>query len=419
MEIVPRLRRRIFATASLLLFLSLIHLISATRTQAQSAADEVPSWWASPMMAGSVQPAQAVPSTAQVANIDEWLVIAYTAYVNDNWEIFVDGPHHPEQPVSRQLTEDPHNDLFPRLNPQADQVVFASDRDGDYELYRVGVDGVGLTKLTDNGWNDTQPVWSPDGRRIAFVADPLGHADIFVMQTDGAGAAQLTNSPADDRYPTWSPNGAQIAWVQIAGGERTLWVMDAGSSNPRQIGGPFALLQNPVWSPDGALLVISLDLNGDGYSDIATIRPDGGDLQTVSYSPNREDLIVNSWLPSRLNDDYTNAPSAEVRQLLITTIQYAVHDGVQTPTHTRIEAQEICCRRVSTTLHAPGLQAFADAMSLDQEPPRSRLRALPAFSRATGVALQGDITDFGGAGGGGVLLEYRPDKRPRDRWSIF
>ncbi|MCL4862032.1 MAG: PD40 domain-containing protein [Caldilineaceae bacterium] len=416
MGVVPLLRSTMSATASLLVFLSLIHLMTATRTQAQSAANEAASWWASPMMAGSVQPAQAAPSTAQTANVDEWLLVAYAAYVNDNWEIFVDGPHLPGQPVSRQLTEDPGSDLFPRLNPQADQVVFASNRDGDYELFTVGVDGAGLMQLTDNGWNDTQPAWSPDGRRIAFVADPLGHADIFVMQADGAGVAQLTDSPADDLYPTWSPDGAQIAWVQIAGSERTLWVMNVNGSNPRPIGGPFALLQNPVWSPDGLLIAISLDLNGDGFSDIATIRPDGGDLQAVSYSPNREDLVVNSWLPSRLNDDYTNAPSAEVRQLLITTIQYAVHDGVQTPSYTRIEAQEICCRRVPTTLHAPGFHAFADAMSLDREPPRSRLRGLPAFSRATGVALQGEMVDFGGSGVAGVLLEYRHDNRPWYRW---
>jgi Tol biopolymer transport system component len=48
-------------------------------------------------------------------------------------------------------------------------IVFASDRDGDSELYRINPDGSGLTQLTDNAFKDTSPAWSPDCTRIAFV----------------------------------------------------------------------------------------------------------------------------------------------------------------------------------------------------------------------------------------------------------
>jgi hypothetical protein len=42
-------------------------------------------------------------------------------------------------------------------------IVFSSDRDGDYELYRINPDGSGLAQLTDNALKDTAPAWSPDG----------------------------------------------------------------------------------------------------------------------------------------------------------------------------------------------------------------------------------------------------------------
>ena len=35
---------------------------------------------------------------------------------------------------------------------------FSSNRDGDYEIYRMNLDGTNLVKLTNNDINDTSPV---------------------------------------------------------------------------------------------------------------------------------------------------------------------------------------------------------------------------------------------------------------------
>lgn len=52
-----------------------------------------------------------------------------------------------------------------------EHIAFSSNRDGNWEIYIVKVDGTGLKRLTDNRANDGMPVWAPDGSLIAFVSD--------------------------------------------------------------------------------------------------------------------------------------------------------------------------------------------------------------------------------------------------------
>lgn len=50
---------------------------------------------------------------------------------------------------------------FPGRNGK---IAFASDRDGDFDIYLMNADGTGPVKLTDNTSVDLYPDWSPDGR---------------------------------------------------------------------------------------------------------------------------------------------------------------------------------------------------------------------------------------------------------------
>ena len=55
------------------------------------------------------------------------------------------------------------------------QIVFSSDRDGDLEIYMMGVDGGNLQNLSNNPSSDTTPSGSSDGKRIAFMSTRDGH----------------------------------------------------------------------------------------------------------------------------------------------------------------------------------------------------------------------------------------------------
>ena len=48
------------------------------------------------------------------------------------------------------------------------QIAFMSDRDGNWQIYVMDINGRNQQRLTSNAHNDLSPSWSPDGERIAF-----------------------------------------------------------------------------------------------------------------------------------------------------------------------------------------------------------------------------------------------------------
>lgn len=102
------------------------------------------------------------------------------------------------------------------------KIVFASNRDGNMDIYVMNADGSNQTKLTNNPSFEMAPSWSPDGKKIAFyslrndVPDEKEYgkdgrpwyeynAEIYVMNRDGSELTNITNNPAYDGYPSWSP----------------------------------------------------------------------------------------------------------------------------------------------------------------------------------------------------------------------
>ena len=70
-------------------------------------------------------------------------------------------------------------------NESGDLIAFASDRDGDWEIFVMNPDGTEVRQLTDHDDGDYSPSWSPDGTRIAFSSNRYGGKEIFVMNADG------------------------------------------------------------------------------------------------------------------------------------------------------------------------------------------------------------------------------------------
>src|SRR5207237_550374 len=88
-------------------------------------------------------------------------------------------------------------------------------------------------------WNETRPAWSPDGSRIVFLADrdfPVGNTEIYTIGADATGLTRLTTYPAKDDFPSWSPDGSRIVFSR---GRSTLageiYVMDADGTAVRQL----------------------------------------------------------------------------------------------------------------------------------------------------------------------------------------
>ena len=62
-----------------------------------------------------------------------------------------------------------------------------------------------------------------------------GNWDVYKVEVDGSGLVQMTTDSADDGLPTWSPDGAIIAFVSDRDGEWAIWAMSADSKNQRPL----------------------------------------------------------------------------------------------------------------------------------------------------------------------------------------
>ncbi|HEX7049665.1 MAG TPA: LpqB family beta-propeller domain-containing protein [Longimicrobiales bacterium] len=202
------------------------------------------------------------------------------------------------------LTNDPATDYYPVWSPDGTKIAFVSDRDGNVEIYVMNADGSGQTNLTKHTGGDGFPVWSPDGSRIAFVSQRDGNKEIYVMNVDGSGQTNLTNDPATDAEAAWSPDGTKIAFVSDRDGNVEIYVMNADGSGLTNLTNDPAMNANPAfnaapaWSPDGTKIAFLSDRGTrvpGGSVDIHVMNADGsGVVNITNHSGNG---FEPSWRP--------------------------------------------------------------------------------------------------------------------------
>ncbi|MDQ1611196.1 MAG: hypothetical protein QOG00_1127 [Pyrinomonadaceae bacterium] len=181
------------------------------------------------------------------------------------------------------------------------KIAFASDRDGNFEIYVMNPDGSGQLRLTNDPAEDVQPAWSPDGTRIAFVSNRAGTNDIWIMDADGRNALRLINNKANERSPVWHPSGLNIAFVSDETGNDEIYTTiipsttqfgyDLPLSPGRTVSDHPADDIDPAYSPDGTKLAFAS--NRDGNYEIYVSNPFGND--PVRLTNAQDDDTHPSW----------------------------------------------------------------------------------------------------------------------------
>lgn len=93
-----------------------------------------------------------------------------------------------------------------QISPDGTEIAFCYKGD----IYKVPANGGTATQLTTQASYECSPIWSPDSKQIAFASDRNGNFDLFVMSVDGGAARRLTTHSASEIPSTFTTDGNYI-----------------------------------------------------------------------------------------------------------------------------------------------------------------------------------------------------------------
>ena len=181
-----------------------------------------------------------------------------------------------------------------------------------YDITVANADGSDPKRITDNPKYDAEPIASADGEQIVFGSQREGNFDVYVMNSDGSNMRRLTDRTGYNGGPWFSPDGKKIvwrAWYPETNAEKAmwrdcmeknyilavpldLWVMDADGANKRMLLHNGATNFAPSWHPDGRRIIFASnkddwheDIRQFGHNfELYLINLDGTGLERITYN---------------------------------------------------------------------------------------------------------------------------------------
>jgi TolB protein len=172
-----------------------------------------------------------------------------------------------------EVSPDGKSITFMRGNPNTQQnQIWIMDRSGD--------NPANVPQAL--GWD---PTWSPDGKLILFASDRDGEIQLFTVSLKGSAVKRITNLPSIRGRSDWSPDGSFIVTYSGESWNREIYIMNADGSNVRQLTPTGGNSQGPSISPDGQWVAFTayFDNYGDDHGcEIYLIRINGTDLRRLT-----------------------------------------------------------------------------------------------------------------------------------------
>jgi TolB protein len=181
--------------------------------------------------------------------------LVFASRRENNWDLYL---MRADGSGLRRLTDHPAYDGEPAWSPRGDLVAFASNRDGNLELYTLAIDGGVIRRLTDEPAADSQPAWAPDARQLAFTSWRDGNQEVYRLDTRDGTLRNLSDHPAPDHSPAWAPDGRRVAFVSDRDSSGNLHVLDIATGAEQRAGPENRSLSDPAWTPGGGLLAVSI-----------------------------------------------------------------------------------------------------------------------------------------------------------------
>jgi Tol biopolymer transport system component len=199
----------------------------------------------------------------------------------------------------RRLTFDKLRVLGLAWTADGREIVFSSNRGGNFSLWRISAPGGQPEPLAGVSEGALGPTIPAQGKRLAYTQDNI-ESNIWRMELpkppgQAKAPTKLISSTRWDLLPEYSPDGQSIVFMSNRSGSCEIWRCDSDGSHPFRLtsfGGPEG--GAPRWSPDGRQ--IAFDSRPEGHTDIYVVSVEGEPPRRLTTQSSDD------WVPSWSRD---------------------------------------------------------------------------------------------------------------------
>ncbi|MGB1285454.1 MAG: protein kinase domain-containing protein [Aggregatilineales bacterium] len=186
------------------------------------------------------------------------------------------------------LTNDTSDNTFPVASPDGRWIAFQSDRDGDSDIYVMNSAGGDALQLTNNDFTDRLPSWSPDGQWIAYSSDVRGDGnyDVYRVRLDGSDNQAVFSNERRNSHARYSPDGTKLVFTSGSASDSTTWeliLLDLTTLQQVNLTSNAQRDSSPIFNPDGTRILYITVTNNDRA--IAIMDMDGRNKRVLYDSP--------------------------------------------------------------------------------------------------------------------------------------
>jgi dipeptidyl aminopeptidase/acylaminoacyl peptidase len=226
------------------------------------------------------------------------------------------------------------------FTPDGKGVLFASNLSGQFNLWRVSIEGGWPDQLTAFADETVRGLSiSPADGTIVLCADHDGDEfhQIYVIDTERGWPEQLTDEPEVQHFvgnDAWSPDGTRFAYAANARKPTDMetWIRDVDSGETRAVFGEEKFSFPGAWSPDGTKL-LAIDFRNNSDASIFLVEADGSGARELT--PHDDDAVFfpGPWAADGSGFYFVTDNESEFRGLAFYDLATDRYDWVEEPTH--------------------------------------------------------------------------------------
>ncbi len=203
------------------------------------------------------------------------------------------------------LTNNSAEDRYASYSPDGEQILFESNRNGNWDIFIMDTDGQNQKQLTSDTAQDRRPCWHPSGKKVLFESTRSGVNELYELKLGNSrvNKVDITGLDGIPIFASYSPNGEQIAFsAGKPGSDPNIFIVDTKGKNLNQVTASKFRSLYPSWAPDGKKLVFfSRHETNNEDDEIYTMNVNGTEIQRLTnwprhnfcprWSPNGEKIV--------------------------------------------------------------------------------------------------------------------------------